>query len=144
MPEGAIYEALRAPLEEIDQVLGSKVGQHLDAVFSDTIDTEEPLPRSPTPGRRPEANRHFRRVLGDVGNGGHVMDLVEPGVLPHEQRGLMPAPVPGHKLVRGCAGSAGKDIGQPRQRLDALHSGHGVRLDIVAACRPPRSAVRCL
>ena len=63
--------------DELDQVFNSEVGERLDAIFSDAVDPDDAVLDFHFVGDVPEPILVFSEILGDLGNGLDVMDLID-------------------------------------------------------------------
>ena len=66
-------------LDELDQALNSEVGERQDAVFADAIDPDDAVLDFHLIGDVPQPILVFSEILGDLGDGGDVMDLIDLG-----------------------------------------------------------------
>ena len=64
-------------LNELDEAVDAEVSERLDAVFSDAIDPDDAVLDLHLVGDVPQPIFVFAEVLGDLGDGGDVMDLVD-------------------------------------------------------------------
>lgn len=107
-------------LDKLDQVLDSEVGERWDAVFSVAIDPDHAVLDLHFDGDVPQPIFVFAEVLGDLGNGGDVMNLVDLVVVPPlERRALMPASNSRQQFVQSMS-QVGSDASEnSRKRCSA-------------------------
>jgi hypothetical protein len=64
-------------LDELDQILDSKVGERHDAIFANTLDPDNAILDFHFIGNVVQPVLVFTQVLGDASDGRDVMDLID-------------------------------------------------------------------
>ncbi len=68
---------LMSSIRQFDQALNAEVGERQDAVFSDAVDPDDTVFDFHLAGDVPQPILVFAELLGNAGDSGDVMDLVD-------------------------------------------------------------------
>ena len=131
-------------LDQVDEAVDAEVGEGHDAFVSEAQHPDEAVLRLHFDGDVEEEVDVLAEVFGDAVDGPDAVDLVDVHGSGRQRcnRLKLRPPVPGQQFIepmRGMAGDAREDVGEPRLRIDAVHLCRDD--EAVHGCGAPASAV---